>query len=424
MGERRNIGEVLLDLGRITEDDVERAVRYQRENGGFFGEALIALGFVTAQEVEFGLASQHDLPYVFPQIGDVDTETAAMVTPEWALAHMILPMVRTDQALTVLVDSPLWNPALDELQARTDLSIQLALASRMRIRELITEVYGRTDQEGTHFRAVSSVESLLSEAVQIGATRIGISSRGPRAWGWFEDHGTVKRRPLDGGWEVALSRVLTPHSSEGGGELAERASWSGFVNHEGLMTPVEVSCLASRNGSEYLICPVREPSMIEERFPPAPAALVTEIRLLARTGTARIAVTSDPESLAREILPYLPMLLLDPAWRALHLTDRLEDAPESVLTYEILEESQSIAAVEELHAFRFDVITVDLSTPQEAWLSDILALSPVTFVRYGASGDLSKARMGGLRWGLGIREQDEGKLAWHLDPLQSPDNQG
>jgi hypothetical protein len=164
--------------------------------------------------------------------------------------------------------------------------------------------------------------------------------------------------------------------------------------------------------------------MIEERFPPAPAALVTEIRLLARTGTARIAVTGDPESLAREILPYLPMLLLDPAWRALHLTDRLEDAPESVLTYEILEESQSIAAVEELHAFRFDVITVDLSTPQEAWLSDILALSPVTFVRYGASGDLSKARMGGLRWELGIREQDEGKLAWHLDPLQSPDNQG
>ena len=69
---QRTIGEILKGLGRINEEDIETALEYQREHGGFFGAALVASGIVSEEEIEFGLASQFDLPYVFPDAEAVD----------------------------------------------------------------------------------------------------------------------------------------------------------------------------------------------------------------------------------------------------------------------------------------------------------------------------------------------------------------
>ena len=119
MAERRTIGQILMSFGRITEEDVGRALEYQRESGGYFGEALLAMGFVSQEELEWGLASQFDLPYVFPEADSIDPEAASLVSPEWALAHLTLPILKTQDSLTVVVDSPIngleakkfWNSA-------------------------------------------------------------------------------------------------------------------------------------------------------------------------------------------------------------------------------------------------------------------------------------------------------------------------
>ncbi len=77
MAERRTIGQILTSIGRISDDDVAEALEYQRDNGGYFGEALMACGFVSRDELEWGLASQFDLPYVFPDADSIDMEAAS-----------------------------------------------------------------------------------------------------------------------------------------------------------------------------------------------------------------------------------------------------------------------------------------------------------------------------------------------------------
>src|SRR3990170_2924489 len=103
MAERRTIGQILMSFGRLTEADCSRALEYQRDHGGYFGESLLALGLVSQDELEWGLASQFDLPYIFPDADSIDPEAAAMVSPEWALAHLVLPIMKTEEALTVVV---------------------------------------------------------------------------------------------------------------------------------------------------------------------------------------------------------------------------------------------------------------------------------------------------------------------------------
>ena len=73
---RRPLGAMLLESGRITEDDVERVLAYQRAHGGFFGQALVALGILTREETDWALANHFDLPFIFPNAEAVDPDVA------------------------------------------------------------------------------------------------------------------------------------------------------------------------------------------------------------------------------------------------------------------------------------------------------------------------------------------------------------
>lgn len=50
---------------------------------------------MSPEELEWGLASQFDLRYVCPEADSIDPEAAALVSPEWALAHLTLPILKT-----------------------------------------------------------------------------------------------------------------------------------------------------------------------------------------------------------------------------------------------------------------------------------------------------------------------------------------
>ena len=181
MNERRTIGEILISLGKITEDDVARALAQQREHGGYIGAALVASGAVNEDELEYGLASQFDLPYVFPDPDSVDPAAAALVSPEWALANLTLPILRTEETVRVVLDSPLKVQVLTELERRTGLEVEPALAAPSAIRELIRQVYARASAADEGGSAPIELADMLDEVMRCQAPRFGISVRGAKA---------------------------------------------------------------------------------------------------------------------------------------------------------------------------------------------------------------------------------------------------
>ncbi len=195
MAARQNIGDILLGFGRITQEQVDRALEYQQENGGYFGEALIALGVVSPEEIEWSLASQFDLPYVFPDADSIDPEAVALVTPEWALAHLTLPITKTGSSVTVVVDSPMRTQAVEALAKRTGCEISLALASSAHIRELIRQVFARRPDDVADRPTPISLEEGLALTLGAVSESFGVSTRGRRSIFWYDDGGTIRRRP-------------------------------------------------------------------------------------------------------------------------------------------------------------------------------------------------------------------------------------
>ena len=417
MPERRTIGQILMSFGRISEVEAGRALEYQRDHGGYFGEALQALGLVSQDELEWGLASQYDLPYVFPEADSIDPEAVSLVSPEWALAHLTLPIMKTEDSITVVVDSPIKTDAVDELAARTDRKIHLALASSDRIRELIRQVFARASaREETERPVAVGLQDAFALALDVASPRFGISTRKVRSWFWYDDGGTVRRRPLEGTWQPELERLLEPSLSSQI-ESRDRARFSGKMSRNGIVTPVEVRYLSDKTGHEYLFRPVIQRSLLQERFSAPPPGILSEVRLLSRSGSARFIVTATPDALGHEVLPHLPALMLDPSWRSIYINAEDQRAATEAFSLQMPKNPDKWASeLETLRAFHFDVVTVDLTGNAESWASTALDVASVAFLLWPSQMDRRPAWEAGIRWELHL-EKEGGRLDWSLDPL-------
>ncbi|HEV2148612.1 MAG TPA: hypothetical protein VGR37_14505, partial [Longimicrobiaceae bacterium] len=198
------IGEILVSLGRISPEDVERVLAYQRERGGFFGAALVALGLATPAEVEWLLADQYDLPFVNLRPDGIDHGVASQVPGGWAREHLVLPVLRDGDTVTVVLSDPRDLGRLIEVQQFTGAAnVEAALSTPATLRALIDAVHGEPD--------ISPVPVLrfLLEALESGAEEVGVSVRPGGSAGWARRQ-TVSRRTLEEGALPELRRLVKP----------------------------------------------------------------------------------------------------------------------------------------------------------------------------------------------------------------------
>jgi len=63
-GPDRSIGAILVDSGRLKQEDTDRVLEFQKEAGLRFGEAGIKLGLLTEADILFALSLQFDYPFL------------------------------------------------------------------------------------------------------------------------------------------------------------------------------------------------------------------------------------------------------------------------------------------------------------------------------------------------------------------------
>jgi len=261
------------------------------------------------------------------------------------------------------------------------------------------------------------MDAILADA----APRFGISVRGDRSTAWWDDRGTIRRRQLSGDWRSSLNAMMMPGpAEETSGKL--RTQWEAELYRSGSITPIEIDFIADESGSEFLIKPLAPAVPLEERFTPPPEGIVSEIRILARSGRARFIVVVGPEDLGRDILPHLPSLLLDPSWRSIYVNAQDQSAAEEAFSLRMPDDPQTWASeIEALRAFRFDVVTVDLSGGDKGWAGSALDIGSVAFLLWQESDDVRPAIEAGIRWRLRIDKDADGHLEWSLESLLGRD---
>lgn len=77
----RHIGDLIRDARNLTAEEVEKVLRYQRERGVRFGEAAVALGLASPEDVLNALAQQFHYPLASAERRDASPELVTLTQP-------------------------------------------------------------------------------------------------------------------------------------------------------------------------------------------------------------------------------------------------------------------------------------------------------------------------------------------------------
>ena len=100
------IGELLLKEKRITPEQLQEALNYQRTNGGKLGLNLIKLGYVKDEEITSLLSKQYGVPSIALAQFEIDPAVAKLVPAETAQKYQIVPLSRAGATLTIAMTDP------------------------------------------------------------------------------------------------------------------------------------------------------------------------------------------------------------------------------------------------------------------------------------------------------------------------------
>jgi Type II secretion system (T2SS), protein E, N-terminal domain len=343
------LGEMLVQMGRVTADEVDRALAHQREHGGYMGDALVELGILTRDELWWGLANQYDIPFVHLRAENIDHALAARVPAAWAAEHRMLPVLWDGGRVTVVMPEVGGLERLDEVLRLTGATEAVpALTSPEAIAELIEAVHGAAERVG--------LAALVAEALERGATGFGVSARPGRAAGWYRAGDDVVRRPLAPDWRAELARVVSPAAPP-----ANAARWSAVARVGNEVRTLECHALASGDATEWAAVPGTRLSADPARVHVDPA-LVRLAREARRGGgiVARVACEPGAEASAEALLALLPARLLGDDARAIHLSDRPGAAPPGTLAVDLARPLAEAAGA--LAPFVPDALTVGVET--------------------------------------------------------------
>lgn len=77
----RSIGDIIRDTRNLTAEQVEKVLQRQRETGARFGEAAVALGYVSNDDVLFALSQQFHYPYAPQERRNASPELITLTQP-------------------------------------------------------------------------------------------------------------------------------------------------------------------------------------------------------------------------------------------------------------------------------------------------------------------------------------------------------
>lgn len=140
-GKRLRLGELLQNRGRVSAQQVDKALAAQQQRGGRLGEILLEMGAIDEETLAETLGEQFDLPFV-PLSGlEAKPDLVHYVNALYAARHQVAPIGRLGRHLTVAIADPTRKEIARDLERSTGLKVRLVLATPSEIADFSRQIY-------------------------------------------------------------------------------------------------------------------------------------------------------------------------------------------------------------------------------------------------------------------------------------------
>lgn len=141
------VGEVLYNSKIITEDDIRLALEEQRVSGCRFGEALVKLGIVDQEDIDWALSNQLDIPYVRLNKETIDQSAVKLVPGNLARRHNLIPVIIAGDELHIAIADPLDKRAIEEVERVSGYRVTVSMPVIRELKEMLDHFYGPAGED-------------------------------------------------------------------------------------------------------------------------------------------------------------------------------------------------------------------------------------------------------------------------------------
>ncbi|MGM0472485.1 MAG: type II secretion system ATPase GspE [Bacillota bacterium] len=142
---KKRLGDILLEVGFITEEELEEALEKQKGSDKRLGTVLKEMELVTEQDVMEALEYQLGIPQVDLSKFIIDFDVIQLIPQSLAKRHKAIPIKKEEDTLTVAMADPLDVMAIDDIRVKTGCKVVPVIASEAEIDQAIDQYFGSDD---------------------------------------------------------------------------------------------------------------------------------------------------------------------------------------------------------------------------------------------------------------------------------------
>ncbi len=189
---RKRLGEMLVEAGKVTPEQLEKALAAHKRSGERLGRVLVQQGVITEASLLKVLEEALGIPLIDLSVTPPVKEAVRLIPMSLAERHHVIPVRKVGNRLVVAMVDPTNFFAIDDLRMVTQCDIEPVMASEADIRHAIEQSYNVSDlveksvsrlnkdeyvyssdiETSEDAPVINIVNSLISQSIRTGASDI------------------------------------------------------------------------------------------------------------------------------------------------------------------------------------------------------------------------------------------------------------
>ena len=142
MRARKKLGEILVEGGLLSQEQLEKALPNQKKSNLKLGQFLVREGYVSEAQIVDLVSNQLRLEKYRTDKFTVDVDLANVLPADIGHKCQAAPLKKSELLLTVAMTDPLDINALDTIEVYTNCEVEAVICTEQQLNQLLSSIYG------------------------------------------------------------------------------------------------------------------------------------------------------------------------------------------------------------------------------------------------------------------------------------------
>lgn len=139
------LSEILLSKNLILREQLEEALSRSEKGKIPLPQVLVEMGFATKEEIYTVIADDIGAPFIDISNYVIDPEVIKLVPKDLATEHLVCPLFKIEDTLTIALADPTDFVLIDRIRAKSECEVEVCLAAEEDLKQAIEQSYGSED---------------------------------------------------------------------------------------------------------------------------------------------------------------------------------------------------------------------------------------------------------------------------------------